>query len=155
MSSFGNTVLKSVLSVVMVLAAPMAFASKTVFPNFGRCGCGGAARTHQRNPSVFLLRRRRRSGDWLQREYARAHGERHQKRSRRFGQSNDWAQTFNIRRTSSIKPSTQELHIQGMRDPFFDRDRLFALLADLNLKKVKNIKRLTFDSNFLVLARRD
>lgn len=46
------------------------------------------------------------------------------------------------------RPDTRELHIEGMRDPFFDRDRLFTLMADLNAKGITQISRLTFDSNF-------
>ena len=47
-----------------------------------------------------------------------------------------------------VQPSTHEMHIEGARDPFFDRDRMFALLSDLNAKGVTQINRLTFDSNF-------
>jgi D-alanyl-D-alanine carboxypeptidase/D-alanyl-D-alanine-endopeptidase (penicillin-binding protein 4) len=48
----------------------------------------------------------------------------------------------------SVQPSNHEVHISGARDPFFDRDRLFALLADLNKMGIKEISRLTFDSGF-------
>ncbi len=48
----------------------------------------------------------------------------------------------------TYQPSNKEMHIAGTRDPFFDRDRLFALLADLNKKGVTQINRLTVDSNF-------
>ncbi len=47
-----------------------------------------------------------------------------------------------------VQPSTGEVHIEGGRDPFFDTDRLFTLLADLNAKRVTKINRLTFDANF-------
>jgi D-alanyl-D-alanine carboxypeptidase len=46
------------------------------------------------------------------------------------------------------QPSNHEMHIEGQRDPFFDRDRMYTLLADLNRKGVKKIDHLTFDSNF-------
>ncbi len=49
-----------------------------------------------------------------------------------------------------VQPSTGLVHVRGTRDPFFDRDRLYTLLADLNLKKVTRINRLTFDSNFWI-----
>jgi D-alanyl-D-alanine carboxypeptidase len=47
-----------------------------------------------------------------------------------------------------FQPSTHEMHIAGTRDPFFDRDRLFSLIADLNKKGVSEINRLTIDRNF-------
>lgn len=46
------------------------------------------------------------------------------------------------------QPSNHEIHIAGTRDPFFDRDRMFSLIADLNKKGVTQINRLTVDSNF-------
>ena len=46
------------------------------------------------------------------------------------------------------QPSNHELHIEGQRDPFFDRDRIFTLLADLNRKGITHLDRLTVDSNF-------
>lgn len=45
-------------------------------------------------------------------------------------------------------PSGAEVYIEGQRDPFFDRDRFFSLLADLNRKNLTHIERLTFDKNF-------
>jgi D-alanyl-D-alanine carboxypeptidase len=48
------------------------------------------------------------------------------------------------------QPSTKELHIQGVRDPFFDRDRLYLLLSDLNKAGIKQLNRLTFDGAFLL-----
>lgn len=47
-----------------------------------------------------------------------------------------------------VQPSNHEIHIEGQRDPFFDRDRMFTLLADLNRKGMKEINRLTYDKNF-------
>ncbi len=44
--------------------------------------------------------------------------------------------------------SNHELHIEGQRDPFFDRDRIFTLLADLNRRGITHLDRLTVDSNF-------
>lgn len=50
------------------------------------------------------------------------------------------------------QPSTKELHIQGARDPFFDRDRLYLLLSDLNKAGIKELNRLTIDGAFLYNA---
>ena len=49
-----------------------------------------------------------------------------------------------------VQPSTHTVHIEGRRDPFFDRDRLFTLISDLNKKGVTQIDHLTFDNNFWV-----
>lgn len=49
-----------------------------------------------------------------------------------------------------VRPSTGEMHIQGSNDPFFDRDRLFTLIADLNAKKVTKLNRVTADHNVRV-----
>lgn len=46
------------------------------------------------------------------------------------------------------RPSTGELHIEGSKDPFINRDRFFLLLSDLNRLGIKSLKRLTADSNF-------
>ncbi len=46
--------------------------------------------------------------------------------------------------------SNKEMHIEGSQvpDPFFDRDRLFLLIADLNKAGIKQVNRLTADENF-------
>jgi D-alanyl-D-alanine carboxypeptidase/D-alanyl-D-alanine-endopeptidase (penicillin-binding protein 4) len=46
-----------------------------------------------------------------------------------------------------IQPSNHEMHIAGSRDPFFDRQRLFLLLADLNKLGYKHMNRITADRN--------
>ncbi|MES2854875.1 MAG: D-alanyl-D-alanine carboxypeptidase, partial [Bdellovibrionota bacterium] len=58
----------------------------------------------------------------------------------------------NYRYTTKVywQASNKELHIAGSNDPFFDRDRLYLLLSDLNTAGIKSIERLTTDSNFLV-----
>ncbi|MEK7357919.1 MAG: D-alanyl-D-alanine carboxypeptidase, partial [Bdellovibrionota bacterium] len=48
------------------------------------------------------------------------------------------------------QPINGEMHIAGARDPFFDRDRIYLLLSDLNRNKISQLKRLTFDGNFLI-----
>lgn len=50
--------------------------------------------------------------------------------------------------TVSVQASNHDVHIDGSRDPFFDRDRLFTLLADLNHQGLTHINRLTVDGNF-------
>lgn len=45
--------------------------------------------------------------------------------------------------------SNGEMHISGARDPFFDRDRIYLLISDLNRLGIKKINRLTIDGNFL------
>lgn len=50
----------------------------------------------------------------------------------------------------TIQKSNKEIHIAGSRDPFFDRYRLGLLLADLNRMGIKEINRITVDSNFWI-----
>ncbi len=47
-----------------------------------------------------------------------------------------------------IQPSNGEVHIEGSRDPFFHRDRIYFLISDLNRLGIKKINRLTADRNF-------
>lgn len=56
----------------------------------------------------------------------------------------------NYRFTTKIyySPSQESLHIEGSRDPFFDRDRLLYLLSNLNQHGIKHLKQVTSDSNF-------
>lgn len=58
----------------------------------------------------------------------------------------------NYRYTTKIyyEPANKEMHIEGSHDPFFDRDRLYLLIADLNKAGIKEISRLTADKNFLI-----
>ncbi|RYZ77557.1 MAG: hypothetical protein EOP05_01400 [Proteobacteria bacterium] len=44
--------------------------------------------------------------------------------------------------------SNGEMHIEGSRDPFFHRDRMYLLLSDLNRAGIKSLNRLTVDRNF-------
>jgi D-alanyl-D-alanine carboxypeptidase/D-alanyl-D-alanine-endopeptidase (penicillin-binding protein 4) len=43
---------------------------------------------------------------------------------------------------------TGEVHIEGSRDPFFDRDRMLMLLSDLNKAGINHASRLTSDRSF-------
>ena len=58
----------------------------------------------------------------------------------------------NYRYTTKIyyQASNKEMHIEGSRDPFFDRDRLYLLLADLNKAGIKEVTRLTADKKFWI-----
>jgi D-alanyl-D-alanine carboxypeptidase len=47
-----------------------------------------------------------------------------------------------------VNPETKDVHIAGSKDPFFDKDRLFVLLADLNRKGLTQIHHLTVDKDF-------
>lgn len=58
----------------------------------------------------------------------------------------------NFRYTTKIyyQASNKELHIEGSNDPFFDRDRLYLLLSDLNRAGIKSLNRVTADRKFLM-----
>lgn len=53
-----------------------------------------------------------------------------------------------LKTTVYYRASTGELHIEGSRDPFLNRDRFFLLISDLNRLGIKSISRLTADENF-------
>lgn len=55
---------------------------------------------------------------------------------------------YRFRTRIYIQPSNKEMHVEGSRDPLFDRQRLFLLLADLNRLGYKSMNRVTFDGNF-------
>jgi D-alanyl-D-alanine carboxypeptidase/D-alanyl-D-alanine-endopeptidase (penicillin-binding protein 4) len=55
---------------------------------------------------------------------------------------------YRFRTRIYIQAGNKEMHVEGARDPFFDRQRLFLLLADLNKLGFKDMNRVTFDENF-------
>lgn len=53
-----------------------------------------------------------------------------------------------LKTTVYYRPASGELHIEGSRDPFLNRDRFFLLISDLNRLGIKSVTRLTADENF-------
>lgn len=58
----------------------------------------------------------------------------------------------NYRYTTKIfvQPATGKMHIAGSRDPFFDRDRLYLLISDLNKLGIKSASQITADKSFRI-----
>ena len=65
-----------------------------------------------------------------------------------FWAINSYGPNYQYKTKFTYQASNKELHISGSYDPFFDRDRIYVLLADLNKKGIKEISRLTFEKNF-------
>ncbi len=55
-----------------------------------------------------------------------------------------------LKSTIHYRAATGELHIEGSRDPFVNRDRFLLLLSDLNRLGIKSVNRLTVDTNFRI-----
>lgn len=56
---------------------------------------------------------------------------------------------FRYRTKIYYDQSRGEMHVEGSRDPFLNRDRLFLLIAELNKAGISSLNRLTTDQNFL------
>ncbi|MFN9065826.1 MAG: D-alanyl-D-alanine carboxypeptidase [Bdellovibrionales bacterium] len=50
-----------------------------------------------------------------------------------------------------VTAQTYEVHIEGSQDPYFGREKLHFLVSELNQRGVQNVRKLTFDENFLFL----
>jgi D-alanyl-D-alanine carboxypeptidase/D-alanyl-D-alanine-endopeptidase (penicillin-binding protein 4) len=50
-----------------------------------------------------------------------------------------------------VTAQTYDVHIEGSQDPYFGREKLHFLVSELNQRGIQQVRRLTFDENFLFL----